>query len=374
MNAQASFGIGLVGCGAFGEFCLEAFRTLEGVHVAAVADVRPAAAKAFGERFGVPAFTDADDLLACGDVDLVHLATPPSSHHEIVLRAAKAGKHVLCEKPLAMNAAHAREMLTAMEAAGRVCPVNFVLRYNETTETVKRLLDSGLLGAPLSARLTNCAADSNLQPGHWFWDKAVGGGIFIEHGVHFFDLYRHWFGDGEVVGSHVETHAATGRESRVTCNVRHDNGVIASHYHGFDQVAMMDRTDHRIVCELGDIRVNGWIPLEIEIFAAVGAAKADELSELCGGAAIETVETFDLPESRTSGRTIEHTIDKTIRLRYCPNADKQAVYAASVRDLLADQLAYVRDASHRRRVEEINGLAAVTLAETAEAGATRGEA
>ena len=301
MPDEKPLGLGLIGCGGFGEFCLDAFRTMEQVRIAAVADVYKQAAERLGAKFGVPAHGDPAGLIRQEGVEIVHVATPPGSHHELVMAAIAAGKHVLCEKPLATRLADADEMLAAAEAAGVIVPVNFVLRYNAVTEAVKAVIDSGALGAVLAARLTNCAGDSKLAADHWFWDKSVSGGIFIEHGVHFFDLYAHWLGAGEILDAHVETRRdaagasqlgcgqgmslgagqasslRSGQEDRVMCTIGFDSGAVASHYHGFDQVHLMDRTDHRLVCELGDMRVAGWIPLSIDIDALVNDRTQEQL-------------------------------------------------------------------------------------------------
>jgi len=398
MSADHTFGLGLIGCGAFGEFCLNAFRKLPGVRIAAVADVVKDAADRLADTFGVPGHYNPAELICRDDVDLVHIATPPSSHRSLVLRAAEEGKHVLCEKPLAMDTAEADKMLAAVREAGTICPVNFVLRHNAVTSAVKSAIDSGALGQVLSARLTNCASDSFLPPGHWFWDKEASGGIFVEHGVHFFDLYRYWLGPGEVTSANTLTRKgagqalrqASGQEDRVQCTVVHDlkseipdsrspidnrqstpkglpprTSAIVSHYHGFDQPRMLDRTDHRLVCELGDLRVEGWIPLTVRVDAVVDDAGAERLAACFPGAEVETVETYSGDAGRLSSRGRERVLTKRIRLDWTPNADKQAVYADSVRALLADQLAYLRDPSHDRVITEANGREAVAMAERA---------
>ena len=365
MADSKPIGLGLVGCGAFGLFCLDTFSKMDDIRVAAVADVRKDVAKAFGKDFGVPSYGDPNELIASDAVDLVHIATPPSSHYELVLAAAKAGKHVLCEKPLAMNVRQADEMLAVVESAGTICPVNFVLRYNAVTEAVKAVIDSGVLGRPLSARLTNCAADSNLGPEHWFWDRAVSGGIFIEHGVHFFDLYTHWFGPGTVIDAHTETRDDTDQQDRVMCTIRHDSGAVAAHYHGFDQLAMMDRTAHRIVFETGDVRVEGWIPLTATIDAAVDEDGLEALRGCCRDAELTVLDIYDAEHQTLTGRGRERKVTRRIRLAYYPNEDKQVVYSDSVRDLLADQLAHIRDGARGRCVGEPNGREALALAQAA---------
>ena len=366
MAEKTTFGIGLIGAGGFGLFCMEAFNRLEGVRIAAAADIRREMAEMIATRFEpAKAYTDAAKLIASSDVDIVHVATPPSSHHDLVLQALKAGKHVLCEKPLAMSLAQADEMVAAARQAQRICPVNFVMRYNAVTEAVKAILRDGLLGRPLSARLTNCASDSKLGPDHWFWDLEQSGGIFIEHGVHFFDLYRYWFGTGQVISAHTETRPDTTQQDRVTCEIRHDNGVVASHYHGFDQLGPLDRTSHRIVCERGDLIIDGWIPLTLTVEGVVDEAAERALMDVCPGGSLATLEEFSGDRRTVHGRGQTHTVDRLVRLRWTPAPDKQAVYAESVRRLMADQVRFLRDKAHQRVVGEENGRNSVETAETA---------
>ena len=365
MTDAEPLGLGLIGCGAFGLFCLDAYSKMDCVKAAAVADVRTEVAESFGQDFSVPAYGDPRELIADDSVQIVHIATPPSSHRELVLAAARGGKHVLCEKPLALNLDQASEMLAAVAGSGTIAPVNFVLRYNMVTRGVKQIIDSGLMGQALSGRLTNNAADSTLIPEHWFWDREISGGIFVEHGVHFFDFYNCLLGAGNVIDAHTEIRPHTTQEDRVMCTVRHDCGAVVNHYHGFDQPAMMDRTTHHMVCELGDIRINGWIPLELTVDAVVDDSGREQLLDICPGAQIDVVETFGADIGTLPSRGVRREVTQRIRLRYVPQADKQTAYADSVRDLLADQVAYIRDNTHRREIDESNGLDALALAERA---------
>jgi len=366
MSDKSCFGLGLVGCGSFGLFCLKAFSEMPEVRIAAVADASADAAAAAARKFAGADHVRAKELIARDDVDIVHIATPPSAHRDLALAALRAGKHVLCEKPLALNISDAHEVLAAARDARRIAPVNFMMRHNDVVDATRRVIDSGVLGEVLAGRLTNCAFDSFMPPGHWFWDKGISGGIFIEHGVHFFDLYAHWLGAGKVISAHAETRQGTGQEDRVTCTVRHDRGAIVSHYHGFDQVLPMDRADHRLVCELGEIRVAGWIPLSLALDAAVDDAGAEKLAACCDGCDVKVVETFGSAEAAgLVGRGLKRSVTKRISLTYCPSPDKYAVYAEALRALLADQIAYVRDPAHARRVTEANGRDSLALAASA---------
>ncbi len=364
MSRERPLGVGLIGCGAFGIFCLDAFATMPQVRIAAVADQRPEAAERTAKRFSAAADTNVADVIARDDVDIVHVATPPSSHHQLVLDALKAGKHVLCEKPLAMNTHQADEMLAAAGQAGKILPVNFVMRYNAVARKAAEILRSGVLGQPLAGRLTNCAFDTYMPPEHWFWDREISGGIFIEHGVHFFDLHAQWLGKPTVLSAHAETRNGTDIQDRVTCRLRHEGGAVVSHYHGFDQIEPMDRADHRIICELGDLQVFGWIPMRLEIDAAVSDETQQQLQQSCPDCDVEVVEDFS-GQTPLIGRGLPRDVIRRIRLTWRPDTDKAAAYARSIRDLLADQAAYIRDPSHRREVTESDGREALAVAQSA---------
>lgn len=361
-NATRPLGLGLIGCGDFGEFCMETYSRLAGLVPAGVVDTRADAARRVGERFGVPALATPEELFARDDVDIVHIATPPSSHHALGLAAARAGKHVLCEKPLAVTMQQAGEILAAAEEADVLMTVNFVLRYNEVTRRTKAIIDSGLMGRPIHASFENFAGDEKLGPNHWFWDKSISGGIFIEHAVHFFDLYTHWFGPGEIASAHALTRENSSAEDRVMCLVGHDSGLTANHYHGFDQAHRLDRQNHHILFETGDMHVHGWVPERIELLAVTDQAGAERLVQLCPGATVETVETYPADKHVYHSRWIERSGDRKVRLHWRPEESKDALYRRGVGELMADQVRWIRDRSHAREITEANGRDSLALA------------
>jgi predicted dehydrogenase len=169
MTPGAKLGVGLLGCGAFGRFCLREFAAMPGLRPAAVADTIPEAARKTGEEFAVPVCADIHALAARDDVQIIHIATPPSTHRELAIAALDASKHVLCEKPLATTLADARRMIDAARTARRFLAVNLIMRYDPLNQAVARILEAGLLGAPLHAFFENYAGDTPLGPGHWFW-------------------------------------------------------------------------------------------------------------------------------------------------------------------------------------------------------------
>ena len=111
--------------------------------------------------------------------------------------------------------------------------------------------------------------------------------------------------------------------------------------------------------------MDGWIPLSLSVDAAVDDAGQERLAELCPNAAMEATDEYIGERGRTTGRGKERTVTRRVRLSFCPQPDKQRAYADSVSGLMADQVAFIGDPSHIRRVTEQNGRASVALAEAA---------
>jgi len=116
---------------------------------------------------------------------------------------------------------------------------------------------------------------------------------------------------------------------------------------------------------MGDVRVEGWVPMRLIVDAAVDDAGAETLSASLAPCPVEVVENYGREAREIPGRGRTRRVTKRIRLQYAPHDDRQAVYAESLRALLADQIAWVRDRGHRRRTTEDNGLKALVCAEAA---------
>jgi len=159
-----------------------------------------------------------------------------------------------------------------------------------------------VLGEPLHFFFENYAEDERLPAEHWFWDIRQSGGIFIEHGVHFFDLCQWWFGPAQVLAAHVEQRPGTHQIDRAWCALHHGGGVLGQHYHGFDQPTRLDRADHRIVLERGDISIQGWIPMEMQVHGIVDDAQQERLVEICRGCGVEVVESYEGAQQECRGR------------------------------------------------------------------------
>ncbi|MCX7806961.1 MAG: Gfo/Idh/MocA family oxidoreductase, partial [Planctomycetota bacterium] len=134
-------------------------------------------------------YTSAEDMLAKEHLDAVSIATPNKFHAPLTLAAIAAGCHVLCEKPMAMNAVEAREMLDAAQKAGKRLMINFSYRFNEMSMALKQQVDAGLLGEIYFGRTVWHRRRGLPGFGGWFGQKALsGGGPLIDLGVHRLDL------------------------------------------------------------------------------------------------------------------------------------------------------------------------------------------
>ena len=181
--------VGVIGLG-MGRHHIAGYQTHPQAEVVAVAEPDAARLKEIGDKFSVPnRYASAEEMLAQEQLDIVSIATPNKFHHSLTLAAFKAGCHVLCEKPMAMNAAEARAMLAASKAAGKRLMINFSWRFTEQSFAMKAETDAGLLGDIYFGRTVWHRRRGLPGFGGWFGQKALsGGGPLIDLGVHRLDL------------------------------------------------------------------------------------------------------------------------------------------------------------------------------------------
>lgn len=186
---QQKLRVGVIGLG-IGRMHIEGWRQHPGVEVVAIADADAARLAAVGEQFDIaPRYTDAQAMLDAGGLDVVSICTPNKFHHGLTLAALAAGCHVLCEKPMAMNAAEAREMLDAARAADKRLMINFSYRFSAASRELKKQVDSGMFGDFYFGRSVWHRRRGMPGFGGWFGNKALaGGGPLIDLGVHRLDL------------------------------------------------------------------------------------------------------------------------------------------------------------------------------------------
>ncbi|MCX6049427.1 MAG: Gfo/Idh/MocA family oxidoreductase [Chloroflexi bacterium] len=192
-------------------------------------------AQQFAAKHGAArVYTAVEALLADAEVNAVYVATPPYLHADHVIQAAEQGKHVLCEKPMALNTAQAQLMIDACRANHVQLMICYYQRYNARHQQIKRLLDAQAIGQVTSLRV-NFSDYFPPQPGFWHHDPAIsGGGPLMDLGIHCIDLVRYLGGPIVEVCALVDTLIAPSPvEDTATLLLKLANGaqaVVTSHW------------------------------------------------------------------------------------------------------------------------------------------------
>lgn len=242
--------VGIIGTGGISRFHTESYQALDNVEVVACCDIDGEKVKAYTEKYNIPRFyTDCDEMMKKETLDLVSVTTWNEAHCKCTIAALRGGANVLCEKPMAMNAEEAEEMMRVAKEEGKVLQVGFVRRFGGDVEVLRQFENADIVGDIYYAKavyLRRCGF-----PGGWFGDKAYsGGGALIDLAVHFIDLVRFIAGNPKPVSVYGVTYdnlgpyRATGAEQawkaksdpRFTYNVedfasaliRFENGLTLS--------------------------------------------------------------------------------------------------------------------------------------------------
>lgn len=347
-SEAAPIRVGLIGYGGYGRFLIESWAEMPEIEILAIAGRNRQRLEQTARKLGIPRFyVGHDALLADPEIDVVAVTSPPADHARHAIDVANAGKHLYCEKPLATRVEDGEAILEAVRAAGVRGVMGYVMRYTPLAERLRQIVAEGVLGALHRVDLANFAADEDLPPEHWFWNPEQSGGILVEHGVHFFDLYTWITGSTPVrVTGHRTIRPGTTQEDRVLANVEYASGILATFYHAFDKPARLERTWARLGFDRGYATVGGWIPLCLDVEAAVDEAEYARLAALCPEAAVTLREEYPGAGEVIRGGGDSYQVTRLIEMRCQPSLDKQAVYAAAARAALRDLVAAIRDPGH----------------------------
>jgi predicted dehydrogenase len=181
--------VGVIGLG-IGRHHIRGYQTHPDAAVVAIADLDEARLAEIGDQYGVEErYTSGEQMIAEAGLDVISIATPNKLHKSLTIAALEAGCHVLCEKPMAMNAGEARAMLVAAGRVGKRLMIDFSYRFSEQSQVLKAQVDAGVLGEVYFARTLWHRRRGLPRFGGWFGQKALsGGGPLIDLGVHRLDL------------------------------------------------------------------------------------------------------------------------------------------------------------------------------------------
>ena len=193
----ATLDVALLGCGGMGRTLGAALAKVPRARLTAAWDVAPEAAQAAAEKLGVPSTTDLDRTLQDASIGGVIVATPNFTHVDVVTKAAAAGKHVFCEKPLALSVADCDRMIAATAAAGVHLCVGQVLRYLPVFDHIRTLIAAGAIGTPFAMRTSRLGGWGEAAP--WRQRRETSGGPLFEVNAHELDFMRCVLGEPEAV-------------------------------------------------------------------------------------------------------------------------------------------------------------------------------
>lgn len=224
-------GIGLVGSQFVSTIHAEALKTVPDADIIAVASPTEAHAREFAQHHGIPHyFTDVHKMLTLNEIDMIVIGAPNVFHCEIAVAAAKAGKHVVVEKPLCMNLAEADRMIDACKKAGVKLMYAEELCFTPKYVRLKALLDEGALGDPIL--LKQSEKHDGPHADH-FWDvERSGGGVTMDMGCHAIEFFRWMLGRPKIksvyaqMGTHLHTDKTRGDDNAIII-LEFENGVTA---------------------------------------------------------------------------------------------------------------------------------------------------
>ncbi len=181
-------GVALVGLGYYStDLLAPALQQTKNCYLAGIVTGTPAKAEAWQKKYNIPAkniynYQNFDEVANNPDIDVIYVVLPPSMHKEYTIRAANAGKHVWCEKPMAMNAKECSEMIDACRKNKRSLAIGYRLQHEPHTIEYRRIVNKKLLG---NVQKVNCAAGyRDNRTNHWKQTKALGGGVLYDMGVY----------------------------------------------------------------------------------------------------------------------------------------------------------------------------------------------
>lgn len=216
--------VGVIGVGNIAMEHLNAYKKNPYVEIYALCDINEKILADRAEKFGVTrTYTSAEEMVKLPELDAVSVCTWNCAHAECAITALNAGKHVLCEKPMAMNADQARRMKEAADKNGKLLMIGFVRRFGNDAAILKDMIRNDQFGEIYYAKATYLRRHGN--PGGWFGDKArSGGGPLIDLGVHVIDLTRYLLGNPKP----VSVYGATFQKLLDRPDVKDKRGYIAA--------------------------------------------------------------------------------------------------------------------------------------------------
>ncbi|MBQ8289805.1 MAG: Gfo/Idh/MocA family oxidoreductase [Clostridia bacterium] len=282
--------VAIIGVGGISKHHINSYIANPNVELYAFCDINEKVLRAKGETYGIERlYTDEATMLReLPEIDAVSVCTWNSAHAPCTIMALEAGKHVLCEKPMATNAEDAMKMLETAKRVGKKLMVGFVRRFGKDTKVIRDFMDAGSVGELYYAKASYLRR--NGCPGGWFGDKSrSGGGPLIDLGVHVIDLVRYLCGNPKPVSVTGATYKKLGNrpdikdsveyksvsktskdifdvEDLATAFIRFDNGAVLAIDTSFSLNLKHNTTKIELFGTKGGIYLDG----DVELYTETG--------------------------------------------------------------------------------------------------------
>ncbi|WP_445488738.1 Gfo/Idh/MocA family protein [Niallia sp. 03133] len=228
--------IAVIGCGSIAKYRhIPEYNTNKNVEIVAVCDIVSERAEEMAAKYGAKAFTDYKEVLALGEIDAISVCLPNYLHAPVSIDGLNAGKHVLCEKPMATSKEEAEAMIEAAKTNGKLLMIGHNQRFVSSHQKAKAIIESGKLGKVYSFKTTfghggpeGWSADGKAS---WFFKKEKAFiGAMGDLGVHKADLMRYLLGEFSEVGAFIESNAKENSDvdDNAVCILRTESGVIGT--------------------------------------------------------------------------------------------------------------------------------------------------
>lgn len=262
MKAKKTIKIGLIGAGEFGNFAGSVIDILGGFALYGVVDTDEQSAMALAERYNAKVFSDYRDLLKDEEIEIVLINVPNDLHAQITCDALKAGKKVLCEKPLGINRQELDMVGRVLRENKGILLTNYLLPRSSIYKKLAQFIKSGKYGALKFAYIENLATESTIES-KWYWDEKKSGGWFLTADIHFYDLICHLLGTKiDLLGA--KEYKKGNRTNALYTSLASKEARIDV-FHDFESGYERVSFKARFVFERADIDVEGWVPVGMTI-------------------------------------------------------------------------------------------------------------
>jgi predicted dehydrogenase len=368
-----TYNIGIIGYGGFGQFLHHCWNKLDSVKIVAVSD--QSLDDDDSENFRK--YKHWQNLIDNEQIDIVSVATPPAFHAEIACAAMRKNKHVLLEKPIAMDISGAEQILQTQKETGKVITVDHMLRYNPIISAFIQLSHEGTFGKLRHVVVSNYAQDEALPAEHWFWDKQISGGIFVEHGVHFFDIVNALTEQKFTKVYGCSHNRNDKQQDQVSAMVLYNEGLIASYYHSFSGPGFFEQTTIRLMYDLAKVEIEGWMPMNGKMQILVNGPAKSRLDKIPGlqiEQVVPVAELMDISRPEGWGKSsaeaisgiksggIAYDVEEKVSATFKIQQTKSEVYAACVRTILLDLITKIEDPTVKLGVTAENAYESLKIA------------